>query len=301
MLTDKLILALLVALCIVLVWVIKAQYPSYFSQNSLFTQIATVIILSTGILIYWKMSSTQQRCVSFNNGGAAGSCELNVDCNSANKAGTCYKNLNNDCVCACKPGWFGPNCETRGIPWDAYNCMGPNKQLPKNRNKNDICVCPNDNWTSGTDSENRYVQCFKCSGTGDNQWGPNPLMGGDVACTAKWQTMNLVGQNCWDGGLSMNQCTDEQNKPIYNIIGPKGEQPTFKYASGSDFQLGWCDVYKNPNVCSCGSGSSSTLRGVCTTTAWIPPGTPNIGGCQDPSVINPRDRSSYTCQSSGNK
>lgn len=305
MLTDKLILALSVALCVILIWVIKLQYPTYFSQGS-FAQIATVIILGVGILIYWKMTNPVKRCTSPNKGGEPGSCELDVDCNSANKAGNCDKTSDGkSCQCYCAGGWSGPNCETHGIPWDSPNCMGMNSQSPKNTKPGDMCVCPNDNWASGNgplkNGKNGYVQCLKCAGEGANQWGPDPSVDkDDSACTAKWQTQNLVGQNCWDGGLSMNQCMDEQRNPFYNYTGPNGENPVFTPATGSDFQLGWCGVSKYPNVCSCGPDGSK-LRGVCTTTAWIPLGTPNIGGCQDSSVINPRKCSSYTCQSSGNK
>lgn len=302
MLTDKLILTLSVALCVILVWVIKLQYPTYFSQNSLFAPIATILILGAGVLIYWKIYGNLKKCTAPSKGGAPGSCELDVDCNSANKAGSCQKTSDGkSCQCDCANGWSGPNCGIHGIPWDSPNCMGTNSQLPKNRNPGDMCVCPNDNWASGNgplkSGGTGFVQCLKCG----SQWGPGPSVDkDDSACTAIWQTQNLVGQNCWNGGVSMNQCTDEQKNPLYNYTGPNGEQPAFKLASGSDFQLGWCDVSKDPNVCSCGSGGSA-LRGVCTTTAWMLPGTANIGSCNDPGVVKPRNCSTYTCQSSGNK
>ena len=264
--------------------------------------------MGVGILIYWKMTNPVKKCVSFKNGGAVGSCELDVDCNSANKAGICAKDATGNCVCSCFNGWSGPTCKVRGVPWDSPYCMGMNPQSPKNTKPGDLCACPNDNWESGTGpikgGGSGHIVCLKCSGTGSDKWGPDPLVDkDDSACTAKWTTQNLLGQNCWvagKGGNNASQCVDVMKNKMYTYPGPNGEIPSFQAATSFNGSInGWCGVVSNSNVCSCGLDSNSGSRGVCIGTAWIDPSTPNIATCGDPSVIAPRNCSLYTCQTPG--
>ena len=277
MLTDKLILALSIALCVILVWVIKAQYPSYFSQGSLFAQIATVIILGVGILIYWKLYDGPKRCMSPKQGGVLGSCNLDTDCNSANKAGTCAHTSADTCGCYCSDGWSGPNCETKGVPWNDPHCMGPNSQSP--RNKSGECVCPNANWASGNDPKFGYVQCLNCSGTGSDKWGPAPSTGGDSVCTDKWKSIVLSTNNCYRPDTS--SC-DEFNYYLKNK-GPNGEAPIVS-------ATGLCN--NSPTSCNCKYTGVSGHQTSCAINAWIDPSIPTLN-CADLSKERPCQ--SYQC------
>lgn len=282
MLTDKLILALSIALCVILVWVIEAQYPTYFSQGSLFAQIATAIILGVGILIYWKMTNPVKRCTSPNKGGDAGSCELDTDCNAPH--GHCYKDLNNNCACACKPGWFGPNCASNTVEWNSPNCMGPNTQWSP-RNKSGVCVCPNDNWASGIDPSipnGGYVQCLKCAGEGADQWGP---LAGDSPCSAKWTTKSLLSNNCVVASSTSPGCKDIWAQ-YSTYKGPGGESPSIVMGPVCG---------GNITACPCATGADS--RAICNMKAWIDPSVLSTPTCQstEPGLNKERNCSGFQC------
>jgi len=142
--------------------------------------IALVCVLVLVVVAYWilrpRPAPPTPTCVSAR--GAPGTCDTDSDCNAPN--GACQKNSEGACVCVCAPGYSGTKCQTKGIPYNSYQCMGPNKVPPNPPpgNKNGMCVCPPGSWASGVDpTTGQWVQCLGCA----EGWGPLGASSGRTA------------------------------------------------------------------------------------------------------------------------
>jgi len=283
---DKSILLAVTSLCVILVWLIRLKYPDYFQKNPLVAPIVTVLIVLAAIMIYKKMCESSS-CLSPKYGGAPGSCELDVDCNGANKGGICLKYFNpntgvSTCKCKCNVGWSGANCDTKGIPWNSPNCMGNNKQ-PAQKDKDGMCVCPNENWASVQDPILGLVQCGKCAG----DWGPYSGTGAAEACTAKWNTIDLASNNCYsDNALPTSTCDASNFPSYYKYTGPNNAAPSGVVKTACD------DSYES---CRCRVPGQQPLasRGICAITGWVNPSAKGVQACSD--INTERQCSSYNC------
>lgn len=287
MLDNKLILLALTSLCVILVWVIRLRYPDYFQKNPLVAPIVTILIILAAIMMYKKIDSSSS-CSSPKYGGAPGSCELDADCNGANNAGLCVKYFNpitgkSVCQCKCKYGWSGPNCETKGIPWNSPNCMGSNKQ-PARKDKNGMCVCPEGNWMPVNDSKIGMVQCGACAGV----WGPDSATGAPNACTAQWNTIDLPTNDCWAPN-SNPTCDSSQFPSYFQYTGPGGVKPsaTLKNSCPESVQSCRCQISGESG------GGALTNRAICAVTSWIDPNNKGVQTCKDFDIERQCD--SYNC------
>ena len=281
MLSNEVILALVTALSIILVWLVKSVYPVYFFGNTLFAPILTALILAVSAYIYKKVLP-QSTCVSPKLGGAPGSCELDADCNAANGGGWCQKKKDGSCGCMCRDGWSGPNCEVKGIPWDSPNCMGSNKQ-PAKKDKNGLCVCPNENWVGDIQSGFGWVQCAQCSGSGDDKWGPDPSTGELAACSNKWRTIDMASNSCFSNPATAS-CDDFNSYLKY--LGPTGEHPSIT-------PDGICSGNDSTSSCRCGAlWGLPGNRVNCKINSWI---DPTIQPLNCANVAKERPCSSYKC------
>ena len=286
--TNQIILAI-TALCVILVWVIKSEYPAYFAGNNLIAPIATIMILAGSVLMYRRL--TKPDCVSFKNGGSPGSCELDKDCNIAKKAGRCMKYVNKDgsttCKCKCAKGWSGLNCDTAGIPTGSPSCMGKNKQTA-GTDKDGMCVCPNPNWVSGNDPNIGYVQCFKCGGSGPEMWGPFAATGDKDACTSTWGQIDLADTNCYAMGETP-KCYGANFNPYIQWTGPSGQRGTVTYKSSCSGQYNSCRCL-NSN----GGLPADVSRPICTVNGWINKAIAQPSTCEN--MNTERQCSGYTCE-----
>jgi hypothetical protein len=207
--------------------------------------------------------------------GDPGSCGLDSDCNFPN--GQCFKNASGECGCICSPGFSGPNCEIKGIPYNSPQCMGPNTQWTPGKDKNNLCVCPPGHWASGTDPKYGFVQCLKCAGS----WGP---LSGSTPCSTQWGTATYLANNCHGGGSS--SACDEFNYVLGQTAGPG--------TSGSVNITGNCGTDKDLNSCRCDPNNSDTnVRALCNITGWLNPSIPNNQDCSKAGDARPCG--SYTC------
>jgi hypothetical protein len=286
MIDNKSILLIFTSLCVILVWVIRLKYPDYFQKNPLVAPIVTVLILVSAIMIYKKMCESSS-CSSPKYGGAPGSCELDTDCNGVNKAGSCIKILNPNtgksvCQCKCKYGWSGPNCETKGIPWDSPFCMGSNKQHAR-KDKNGLCVCPEGNWSPANTGDG-MVQCGQCT----PNWGPFSATGAPNACTSQWSTVNLPTNDCYTGNSNAT-CDASQFPSYFQYAGPQNVNPSATLKTTCD----------NSDSCRCaimGESGVISRRGICSVTAWVDPNNKGVQTCGD--INTERNCTSYNCNNS---
>jgi hypothetical protein len=253
------------------------------SSSSAVLIVLVLVVIVVVAWIYWP-PKPGKRCVSAA-GAPTGDCDYDSDCEHG---GHCTKDPTGKCVCACAPGYSGKHCETTGVPYNSYNCMGPN-QVPPNPapgstgSPNNLCVCPPGNWVSGTDSTGQYVQCLKCA---DN-WGP--INAGD-ACTMQWTTaQNVVTRNCY-GEQNFNN--DFGQAVCDAEFGAYAQQTGPGNVQGSTVTQGPCSGYNQCNSCPGGYTESST--GMCTNTGWM---LPSVTPVTCASVLNnpPRACSSYSC------
>ena len=163
---------------------------------------------------------------------------------------------------------------------ESPNCMGANKQIA-GKDKNDMCVCPNENWTSGTDPVIGYVQCQKCGGEGANIWGPDPQQDQTPsACTKKWKTNIIRTTNdCFESEKFSCEQFDKKYK------GPNGEAPS------STFRDYGCA--SSSKSCRCKGILNNPRRGNCNVTSWMDPSIVSPTSCDPVEKERPCD--SYKC------
>jgi hypothetical protein len=233
-----------------------------------------VIMAIAAYYVYTHGPKPKPTCVS--ESGAPGTCDTDKDCHAPN--GVCKKGPEGACVCDCAPGYSGTHCKTKGVPWNSYNCMGPNKTPPNpspRKDGNGLCVCPPGHWASGIDPATRqYVQCLNCSG----DWGP---LGVPIACTLKWANQETVAtNNCYsqDHESQKVACGLEYGA-FASETGPHGEK-------GGAYLAGLCDG--GPPCSSCPSNKGGQIE--CNLSGWVIPGKafPTCGTAERPC-------SSYTC------
>ncbi len=228
--------------------------------------VCVLVALVIAAVAYWLTRPPQPPPTCVSNSGVPGTCNYNKDCHYPN--GVCQKDSNGACVCICAPGYSGINCQTKGVPYDSYSCMGPNKSPPNPPAKKDgqgLCVCPSPNWAAGKDGNGTYVQCLGCAG----DWGP---LGSPDACSMKWTSVqNMVTNNCYnmDGASDpVSACVAEYG--FYDKqVGPQGVHGSVSYTP--------------PNQCSPAGGPYASCSGCppdgntygpipCDVTGWMPPG-----------------------------
>jgi hypothetical protein len=242
--------------------------------------IALVCVLVLVVVAYWilrpRPAPPTPTCVSAR--GAPGTCDTDSDCNAPN--GACQKNSEGACVCVCAPGYSGAKCQTKGIPYNSYQCMGPNKVPPNPPpgNKNGMCVCPPGSWASGIDpTTGQWVQCLGCA----EGWGP---LGASNACTLQWKNGAVIyTNNCYQANFG-EACSAEFGQ-FASQTGPNGEK------GGASYQGEFCAATSpsgNPSCSACTAAGGSTQVG-CTVSGWLNPNYPPVNCDQQ------RKCSSYSC------
>lgn len=250
---PKIILGVAIVIYAVAIWYVREKIPNLYS-NDYFIAMASIVGVVLVYFIYQELIKKTGKCKRT---ATPGSCELDSDCNGPN--GQCFKDKDGNCMCVCKPGYSGKNCEIKGIPYDSPHCMGPNSQWPPNKDKDGLCVCPAGNWADGTDPKYGYVQCLKCAG----DWGP---LAGKSPCASKWLVNNLVTPDC---GASLMppaaQCAPSEFGDILKYDGPNGEKPSTQWAQQ-------CNGPNQQNSCRC---SEASYRSICKVTGWMEPNQKN--------------------------
>ena len=260
---QNILLIVISTIVILAVWVSGWFFPNVISH--VVALVVTCVVLGGAALLYWFLNQSSGTCSP----GDPGTCQSDDDCNNRGK---CDKDSAGNCACVCDSGYSGLNCET--IKWDSPHCMGPNK-WPSKKGKDDECLCPNSNWTDGTDPTFGYVQCFKCAGN----WGP---LAGDVPCSDLWNTATYLSTDCY-GSDKLSVACDEYNN-FTKYVGPSGQKGT---VTPSNF----CNSGNQMNSCKCPPGSTNS-RVACEITSFLDPNKPSET-CEN--SINERKCSSYRC------